>query len=268
MLIKFFCPTWGLEALSLEEAAKKVKVAGYDGMEIATAPDKAAEAMAVMKSHGLDTILMAFGGGNNFPEHKAKYKADLEKIAASKPLLINCHTGKDYFSHEQNCELIQVAFDVQKKTGVPILHETHRGRFTYSAPATQHYFVTFPDLRLTGDFSHWVNVSESLLNDQVENMERAIKHTDHIHNRVGHPEGPQVNDPRAPEWKSCVDAHLAWWDKIVETHRKKGTKVLTITSEFGPAPGYLQTLPYTNLPVASQWDINVYMKDLLKKRYQ
>ncbi|WP_428662444.1 sugar phosphate isomerase/epimerase family protein [Runella sp.] len=268
MQLKFFCPKWGLESLSFADAAKKVKAVGYDGMEISASPNQSAEAIRVMREHGLETILMAFGGGDKFPEHKAKFKQDLEQIAAAKPLFINTHTGKDYFSHEQNCELIQVALDVQKAAGVRILHETHRGRFTYSAPATQHYFVTFPELRLTGDFSHWVNVSESLLADQVANMERSIQRTDHIHSRVGHPEGPQVNDPRAPEWKYCLEAHLGWWDKIVETHRKKGSQVLTVTSEFGPAPGYLPTLPFTNLPVASQWDINVYMKDLLKERYK
>lgn len=267
MQTKFFCPKWGLESLSFVEAAQKVKAVGYDGMEIATNPAQSAEAIKIMQDHGLETILMAFGGGAAFPEHKAQFRKDLETIAAAKPLFINSHTGRDYFSHEQNAELIEVAFEVQKASGVRILHETHRGRFTYSAPATQHYFVTFPNLRLTADFSHWVNVSESLLNDQPDNMERAIRHSDHIHCRVGHPEGPQVNDPRAPEWKPCVDAHLAWWDRIFDLHQKQGKSSITITAEFGPAPGYLPTLPYTNLPVASQWDINVYMKDLLKARY-
>ncbi|MCU0339186.1 MAG: sugar phosphate isomerase/epimerase [Spirosomaceae bacterium] len=267
MQFKFFCPKWGLENLSFEEAAKKVKAVDYDGMEIAAAPAQSAEAIKVMRDHGLETILMAFGGGNKFPEHKTQFKKDLETIAAAKPLFINSHTGRDYFSHEQNAELIEVAMGVEKASGVKILHETHRGRFTYSAPATQHYFVTFPNLRLTADFSHWVNVSESLLDDQSENMERAIRHSDHIHCRVGHPEGPQVNDPRAPEWKYCLDAHLAWWDKIVALHQQQGKQTVTITAEFGPAPGYLPTLPYTNLPVASQWDVNVFMKDLLKTRY-
>jgi hypothetical protein len=31
----YFCPMWGLESLSYAEAAKRVKAAGYDGMEIA-----------------------------------------------------------------------------------------------------------------------------------------------------------------------------------------------------------------------------------------
>jgi hypothetical protein len=49
--------------------------------------------------------------------------------------------------------------------------------------------------------------------------------------------------------------------------QKADMSALTVTCEFGPS-GYLPTLPYTQQPVASQWDINVFMKDLLKKRWQ
>jgi hypothetical protein len=108
-------------------------------------------------------------------------------------------------------------------------------------------------------------VHESLLGDQEETLTRVLDRVDHIHARVGHPEGPQVNDPRAPEWESAVKAHMKWWDSVAERKRKEG-KRLTILTEFGP-PDYLPTLPYTRQPVASQWDINVYMMNLLRKRY-
>jgi hypothetical protein len=120
-------------------------------------------------------------------------------------------------------------------------------------------------MRLTADFSHWCNVSESLLEDQQDAVNLAIARTDHIHARIGWQEGPQINDPRAPEWKDIVEVHLGWWDRIVEAHRLSGQD-LTITPEFGPYP-YMPTLPFTRQPVASQWDINEYMMNLLKKRY-
>lgn len=267
MTTTFFCPYWGLENLSYADAARNVKAAGYDGMEIAIRDDTFAEAVQATKKNGLDLILMAFGGGANFPEHKQKYRADLLKTAGYKPRFINAHTGHDYFTYEQNCELIQVAMDVQQQTGTPILHETHRGRFSYSAPAMQHYLVTFPNLRLTGDFSHWVNVSESYLTEQADSMARTLKQTDHIHCRVGHPEGPQVSDPRAPEWQEALDIHARWWDTVRQRLQTAGATGQTITCEFGPAPGYLPTLPYTRQPVVSQWEVNVFMMTYLKKRW-
>ncbi|QJW92241.1 sugar phosphate isomerase/epimerase [Spirosoma taeanense] len=257
-----------MENLSYAEAARRVKSAGYDGMEIAAGPDKRKEAVQVTRDNGLDLVLMAFSGGSDFADHKKRFRDDLLDIAAHKPLFINAHTGKDFFTFEQNAELIQTALDVQKQTGVRILHETHRGRFSYSAPAIQNYLLRLPELRLTADYSHWVNVAESYLDDQAENVSRAIAISDHVHCRVGQPEAPQVSDPRAPEWKEALETHARWWDAIRTRLQRANAFAMTITCEFGPAPGYLPTLPYTQQPVVSQWDVNVFMKDYLKKRWQ
>ena len=126
-------------------------------------------------------------------------------------------------------------------------------------------FENFPDLRLTLDISHWCNVHESLLADQKETVSMALDRTDHIHARIGHAEGPQVNDPRAPEWEQVVKQHLEWWDKVVERKKQNGER-MTILTEFGP-PDYMPTMAYTKHPLSDQWAINVYMMHLLRKRY-
>ena len=64
----------------------------------------------------------------------------------------------------------------------------------------------FLNLRVTFDVSHWCNVHESLLADQQETVDMTLQRVDHIHARIGHPEGPQVNDPRAPEWEECSES--------------------------------------------------------------
>jgi hypothetical protein len=108
-------------------------------------------------------------------------------------------------------------------------------------------------------------VHETLLHDQQETVNLTLQRVDHIHARIGHAQGPQVNDPRAPEWDAAVKAHFAWWDKVVEMKKKKG-EVLTFLTEFGP-PDYMPTEPYTRKPLADQWAINVHMMQLLRKRY-
>ncbi len=70
-------------------------------------------------------------------------------------------------------------------------------------PLQGHYMEKIPELRITFDVSHWCNVHESLLEDQPETVDMTLQRVDHIHARIGHPEGPQVNDPRAPEWETC-----------------------------------------------------------------
>ena len=66
-------------------------------------------------------------------------------------------------------------------------------------------------------------------------MNLAIERTDHIHARVGYPEGPRVSDPRAGELRQAFERHLVWWDRVVERKRILN-QVLTITPEFGPFP--------------------------------
>jgi hypothetical protein len=182
-----------------------------------------------------------------------------------RPLYINCHSGRDFFSHEQNQTFIDHTDKLSKQTGIKICHETHRSRILFAAPVARYYLEKNPGLRVTFDVSHWCNVSESLLADQAETIALTLPRVDHIHARIGHPEGPQVNDPRAPEWEATVKAHFDWWDKIVEEKKKSGDR-LTILTEFGP-PTYMPVLPYTMEPLADQWAINVHMMQLLRKRY-
>jgi hypothetical protein len=182
-----------------------------------------------------------------------------------KPIYINCHSGRDHFTFDQNKLFIDHTTQLSKQSGIPIYHETHRGRSLFAAPNTRNFIEKLSDLRVTLDISHWCAVHESLLWDQPETVDITLSRVEHIHARVGHPEGPQVNDPRAPEWEETVKQHLVWWDKVVERKKKNGER-LTILTEFGPAD-YMWTLPYTRQPLADQWAINVHMMKLLRKRY-
>jgi sugar phosphate isomerase/epimerase len=269
MKIKFYAPRWGNRHLTWDNFLKKVKAAGYDGIEANLSADlhEREEMLSLLKTYELEWIGQHFETINaDFEEHKQQYEARLYALAAAKPLFINAQTGKDFFTLTQNSELIELAVLINKETGVTIIHETHRGKFSFCTSATEIYLDKFPDLRLTADFSHWCCVAESYLQDQQEILKKAISRTDHFHCRVGYPGGPQVNNPEAPDWKEALDFHLVWWDAIVLNHLEKKSQAVTITCEFGPFP-YMQQLPFTLEPVSSLWEVNLFMKNLLKNRY-
>lgn len=272
MQLLFFCPRWGSEALPWAEFLPRVRAAGYDGVELGVANDAPAAALAAiweqLDRHGLQVIAQHYATEDaEFARHHDAYAAWLEKIRPFPVLRINSQTGKDHFSMAQNQALLATAHAFEAATGTTVLHETHRGKFSFAAHVTHDYLLADPNLRLTLDASHWVNVAESYLADQPAALALALARTEHIHARVGFPEGPQVPDPRAPEWQPAVQVHLAWWDAVVARKRAAGPgALLTITPEFGPPP-YLPTLPFTQQPVASQWDVNVHMLNLLKRRY-
>jgi sugar phosphate isomerase/epimerase len=261
-----FATNWGFSG-SWDEFCDKVKRAGYDGIEIWWPIDEKDRALLfdALHKHNLKYGFLFASGEKDFAKHESQFKKSLVDACKTKPVYMNGHSGKDYFTADQKEKLIVFANGISAETGVPVYHETHRGRALYSAPVTAELMKKIPNLRLTLDISHWCNVHESYLGDQEETVALALDRTDHIHARIGHPEGPQVSDPRAPEWKQAVETHFAWWDKVVEAKKKAG-KQMTFLTEFGP-PDYMPTLPYTRQAVANQWDINVHMMEVLRKRY-
>jgi hypothetical protein len=195
-----------------------------------------------------------------------KMEKKLLELSALQPSFINSHTGKDYYSFDDNCKIIEAALNISSKTGVRILQETHRGRFSFHAATLIPYLKKFPEMELVGDFSHFCTVSESMLQDQEEIIRQIIPHVSHIHARIGWEQGPQVNDPSAEEWETHFTIFSAWWKKIVQLKEQKGWKYFTITPEFGPAP-YMPSEPFTKRPLSQQWDNNMYMKNQLKKLF-
>lgn len=261
---------WGYKG-TFDDYCAKAKQEGYDGIELwwQSDPKKKQNLFDNLKKHNLEVGFLCGAHDYTFSKNLDQFKGMIEAASTQspqKPLYINCHSGRDYFAFEENQKFIECTMEYAKKTGVPISHETHRARILYSAPAARKFMEAMPGLRITLDISHWCNVHESFLEGQDATVDMVLQRVDHIHARIGHPEGPQVSDPRAPEWETALNKHIAWWDKVVELKIKQGAKRMTFLAEFGP-PDYLPTLPYTRQPLADQWGINVHMMQLLKKRY-
>ena len=266
MKILFMKSLWGMTEKTLDEKFQRIKDAGYDGIETGSPKyEKAQDEFGnLFEKYDLKFIAQQWSLGKNAEEHIKSFEEQFNRNAMFDPVLINSHTGRDYFSFEENLEIVKASYKIAEKKGLRLIHETHRARFLFHPRITSEYLNSFSKLKLTADFSHWCCVSESLLEGQEKFVETAIKNSEHIHGRVGHKEGPQVNDPRAPEWQNNLEVHLNWWKSIVENHKAKGSELLTVTPEFGP-PDYMMTLPYTRQPVIDLWDINLYMKNLLSE---
>lgn len=269
MEVKFYCPHWGSKHLPFQKFVAKVKEGGFQGVEMSLPLDRTErnEILSMLKDFELELIGQHWETNEkDFRKYKPKYEKHIRKLFEGNPVFINSQTGKDYFTFDQNLELIQMAQKLSSEAGIKIIHETHRGKFSFACHILAPFLEKDQDFRLCLDVSHWFNVAESDLNDQQENLKAAIARTDHIHSRVGFSQGPQINDPRGSEWNDILNQHLEVWDQVIEHHRAAGSPVFTITTEFGPPP-YMPVVPLTRQPITSQWEVNIFMKDLLRIRY-
>jgi hypothetical protein len=250
---------------TLDELLTRVQDDGFDGTELFV-PAHAESVEDVVRTHkrrGLDIVAAITTTGATVAEHRTSLEVEVQKALSFEPLLINCHTGRDIFAFEDNLGVFELALELEERHGVPIRHETHRRRATFSAPATRRYLEALPDLRLTADVSHWMVVHESDLRDQWANVELLIQRSDHIHARVGFAEGPQVSDPSAPEYAEHWENHLSIWMAIADRVRSENGR-LTITPEFGPPP-YAPTLPFTGQPTVDVWKVNAAVRNRLER---
>ena len=269
MKILYFRSVWGLEDFpTIEDKLNKIKSGGFDGVELDVPLEVEAcqHARRALDQLGLAVVAQQWRtSGRTVAEHTASFEQQYERALILKPLYLNSHTGCDHFTLEENLAILDHANGLAARDGLEVYHETHRGRALFSAPATMQFLAARPQLKLVADFSHWCCVHESLLADQAERVERATANAYAIHARVGHAEGPQIPDPRDPLWQPNLEAHLAWWKKIVTHRRAEGCAILPVCPEFGPRP-YMTLLPHTQQPIADLWEINCFVRDWLKER--
>ena len=275
MKIDFFCPRWGSEDLSWPSFAKRIKNDGFAGVEVFPLGEmrKNEEMVAVLGDLGLSYILLhaELVEGADFDRYLDALERNLYALLSyqnreAKPRFIVTQTGREYYTKAQMEACFALCDRISQESSIPIIQETHRNKWSYAAHVVKDYLVSFPQLELALDLSHWVCVSESYLEDQQDAVDLAIRCTKHVHARVGHPQGPQVTDPRTPENREALNHHLAWWDQWIDHLERMGHSSTTNTPEFGPHP-YMAYLPHTRRPVAEQYEINCWMKRLLEARY-
>src|SRR5690606_17160398 len=132
--------------------------AGYDGVETSL-PSSERETDRIINEitkRGLKLIGQHWDTITpDFKVHRAEYEKRLQSMISARPFFITSHTGKDYYTLEQNIQLLTLARQISLSSAIPIIHETHRGKFSFAAHITQSYLEKLPWLRLTLDISHW-----------------------------------------------------------------------------------------------------------------
>jgi sugar phosphate isomerase/epimerase len=260
---------WG-STLSPPEVIRDALASGYDGAELWWPGDERVQ-RAVQREIEQSGAVLSLLVASHDPQpgsHLRELDNQICAIADSgiPATHVTLHAGRDYWVDDDHDRLADWIAEARQRTGLDILVELHRSRMLYAAHQSDRVLRRHPELRVAFDVSHWLTVAESMLDDQPSAVEIAIERADHVHARIGHPQGPQVNDPEADEWATVVDQHLRWWDRIVARLRDEG-KPVTFLAEFGP-PDYAPSEPGTRRPLRDQRSSNLWMQRTIRERYR
>lgn len=265
MELKFIKCDWGMEYLGdQDDRLRAFAKAGYDGIECANVTIDHEKFGDLTGELGLVYVAMMF-----CDDEKA-FRDQLENIKKTRPLIINCHPGRDFFDHDRGVEFFKNIMEMAGEVDCQVVYETHRTRTLYSPWSTARYLEAIPELRLCADFSHFTCVAEGTMDHMPEYeklMDLAISRTDHIHARVGWAHAPQVPDPQVAPFLEWTERFEGWWDRIIEARKAEGRPWLTINPEFGPFT-YQPIDPKTGEPHADIWEICLWICQRFKDRWE
>lgn len=244
---------------SAREVVARIVGDGYEGLEAVAWAWEDGEWGSLVGDSGLRVV------GQIIVEDVEAAARQLDQVAG-RCERVNAHTGKDWWDEERGARLMEDVMALAGERGLPVSFETHRGRSLYHPVVTERFLGLLPGLRLTADYSHFACVCESHLEDQAARLAGFAGRVDYVHARVGHPEGPQVGDPRAARWSGSLDAHLGWWDWIRSSIQSRGEGEMLVNPEFGP-PDYQWTEPETGRVLAEVEEVSRWTRDLLRGRW-
>jgi hypothetical protein len=260
MKLWLFASAWAFGGLPA--CQREVDTGLFDGIE--GPPPESAVQLRELSHTRLPYIAEICSGGSYAPassvsveSHFQDFRSQLSRAVEANALFCSCLVGSDSWPMAVAIDFFARALEFAKSASIDLSFETHRSRPTFHPWVTAELLRALPELRLTCDFSHWCVVCERLPDDESV-LALAIGRARHVHARVGYAQGPQVPDPRAPEYEPELLAHEAWWRRIARAAAERGQESLTVTPEFGP-DGYLQQAPFSKRPVADLAELNRWM---------
>ncbi len=276
MELKLFKTLWGHEG-SLQDAARLIHSAGFHGIEgpLPVSIDRRGEFIDLLREHDLLYIAEISTTGYAVPDpgstvdqHLDAFERTLDRSLEAAPLFCSTMAGSDLWVFAESVDFLTRAHAIAQDRGVRVGFETHRSRSLFHPVITRELLKEVPPIELTIDFSHWCVVTERLVLDELPDiLELCAQRVLHIQPRIGYAQGPQVPDPRAPEYFAPVESHFGWWRALWEGQRARGFDTITMTPEFGP-DGYLQLEPFTQRAPADLWELNSWTGHRLTQQFR
>ncbi|MFL9911842.1 sugar phosphate isomerase/epimerase family protein [Paraburkholderia sp. RL17-337-BIB-A] len=245
----------------LDEQLRMIRDAGFDGAGVRFFDYAfASRVTRTLKDYGLTWQAQCY------PQTVDDLKPIIEHVQDLGADHINLQPDVRPYTVDECIPLIEGWRRLAHDAGVAVHIETHRNRMTTDLFFTLRLLDCFPDLRLTGDLSHYVVGREfawPVSDEDHRLIRRIIDNSWGFHGRVASREQIQVQISFAHhrEW---LELFLGWWEYGFRSWRKRAPRdgVLTFLCELGPKE-YAMT-DRNGYELSDRWEEALLMKDLVR----
>lgn len=247
---------------TLEEKLGKVKDAGFEGVECWLGPNDEASHRAALDREGLRLTL----------GHHPHTLEDVKTVVAQAKRLnadfVFAQPLNPFFPLQEAAEFLKEARKIAHDEGLCFFVETHRNNIPESLNQALQLIDLMPEIRFTGDFSHYVVISEfyGLAYERaIERMMPVLTRTSHLHGRISNGEAVQV-DVGDGSGETAQFFVQIWAAAMREWRKEAGPgDVFPFASELGP-PRYAITLP-DGKEFSDRWEQSLVMKRLAEQAW-
>ena len=250
---------------SLVEKLEMIREAGFDGAGVRFFDfDYAREVTDFLRENDLSWQAQCY------PQSVDDLKPIIEHVQELGADHINLQPDVKPYRLEDCIPYIEGWRRLAGDAGIALHIETHRDRMTTDLFFTLHLLDCFPDLRLTGDLSHYVVGREFAWPISAENhalMHRIVDNCWGFHGRVASREQVQIQIG-FPHHKDWVELFMDWWARGFRGWRQRAPEDATFTflCELGPRE-YAMTGP-DGYELSDRWDESKQMMVMVRDLWQ
>lgn len=247
---------------TLDEKFSRVREAGFEAVECWLSDADEREVKDALDRHGLRLIL------GHRPYSVDDTRAVVERASRLGADFIFAQPAGAFHALEDVVKIVREGRKIANDAGLAHFVETHRNNFTENLPQTLRLIEAVPEIRFTGDLSHFVVVGEFYgwkAEGALERMAPVLERVSHLHGRISN--GEQVQVDVGDGSGDTAQFFVRLWTHVMRAWKANAVPgdVLPFASELGP-PRYAITLP-DGREFSDRWTQSLIMKQLAEQAW-
>jgi sugar phosphate isomerase/epimerase len=247
---------------TLDEKFERARAAGFEAMECWLNDENEKEITEALKRHSLRLVM------GHRPFKLEDTRATVDRAVRLGADFVFCQPADAFTPAEQVAELVREGRKLANERGLAFFVEVHRNNFTENIPQTRKLIELAPDIRFTGDLSHFVVVGEFYGwegEGAIDRMRPILERVCHLHGRISNGEAVQVDVGDGSG--DTAQFFVRLWTAAMKSWLQGAGPgdVFPFASELGP-PRYAITLP-DGREFSDRWEQSLVMKRLAEQAW-